>query len=214
MMRLFSRFDLIYLCPSILFFFLGATLLMQRARIKSSKFNFLSEVLGLIQKVTLRVQGSKISKSFALMLCTVFLYLTLSNYLSIFSFVFPLNSQIRIVIGLALRAWFRFILFSTLKNMKGFIRHCVPEGTPLALVCFLFLIELVSQLIRPLTLTVRLVANILAGHLLMILLSKLALHSFFSFLPYLALNAVEMFVAFIQAYILITMLTLYYGESC
>ena len=212
MMRLFSRFDLKFFLNSVGFFSMLMLLLALTSSLSSGKFLLASRFLNLIQKVTLRVQGANISRMFTPILLTLFFYLILSNYFSVFSFVHPLGSQMRLVLYLSLTFWASFVVFILVKNLARFIGHCVPEGTPLPLVSFLFLIELVRQIIRPLTLTVRLVANILAGHLLIILLSQLALGSIFSFLPYVILNGVEIFVAFIQAYIIITIITLYYGE--
>lgn len=212
MIRLFSRFDIFNFYGVVLLTSLFLFSFILISRVSRLKIFFIKEILISFHKITLGVQGPKISKAFLIILSTVFFYLGLRNYFSIFSFIFPTNSQMSLVLVLSLRLWLGFVLFSIFKNLARFISHCVPEGTPLLLVCFLFVIELVRQVIRPLTLTVRLVANILAGHLLMILLSKLALDSLVSFVPYLILNIVEMFVALIQAYIIVTMITLYYGE--
>jgi F0F1-type ATP synthase membrane subunit a len=59
-----------------------------------------------------------------------------------------------------------------LKELRGFLAHLVPLGTPYPLMPLMVFIELIRGLIRPLTLRVRLVANIVAGHLLMVLLSS------------------------------------------
>jgi ATP synthase subunit 6 len=212
MMRLFSRFDINFYIKSLVIFmicFTTISLLIKKINIKSLIFRTINYF---IQNLVRRIQINGASKVFCLLISTLFLYLFLSNYMSILSFNFTINSQIRIIIFSSLCAWLRFIIFIIYKNMSYFIIHCIPEGTPLPLIFFLFLIELIRQIIRPLTLTVRLVANILAGHLLIILLSRLSLYSFFSFMPYLILNIVEIFVAFIQSYIIITIICLYYNE--
>ena len=54
-------------------------------------------------------------------------------------------------------------------NPSNFLSHLVPRGTPIVLVPFMVFIELVRRVIRPLTLAVRLAANMVAGHLLLVL---------------------------------------------
>ena len=53
-------------------------------------------------------------------------------------------------------------------NYNFFLSHLVPTGTPYVLIPFMVIIELISRVIRPLTLSVRLAANIVAGHLLIV----------------------------------------------
>lgn len=134
------------------------------------------------------------------------------NFFSVGPYYFSLTSQIRIVLFLSFRIWGSIFGFYFLKNFKGSLSHIVPEGTPLFLVWFIFLIEIIRNLIRPLTLIVRLVANILAGHLLIILLSFLVWYNYLTFIGYLILNIVEIFVSLIQCYIFVTITYLYYSE--
>lgn len=212
MIRLFSRFDLRLYLKSMLFTML-ALLTLVLSFVKINLKNFLIKIIfAFITNLSQSIKREGPSKFFILSCITLFFYLFYSNYSSILSFNFASNSQIRIVIFSSLCFWSRFIFYMILNNIKYFIRHCIPQGTPIPLVLFLFIIELIRQIIRPLTLTVRLVANILAGHLLMILLSKLSLYSIFIIIPYILLNTVEILVSLIQAYIMITIIMLYYAE--
>lgn len=105
---------------------------------------------------------------------------------------------------------------SAKKNITNFIAHLTPVGTPVALIRFIVCIELVSLLIRPLTLAVRLTANLVAGHLLLFLLAKLAggLGSLrgVTLLPMVALGALEIMVSLIQAYVITLLVILYFKE--
>lgn len=95
------------------------------------------------------------------------------------------------------------------------ISHLVPSGTPVQLMNFIVLIETVRNLIRPITLSVRLSANMVAGHLLISLLGRFCLlrvGNLLSFPLILALSVLELGVSFIQAYVLITLVTLYSTE--
>jgi len=97
------------------------------------------------------------------------------------------------------------------------LSHLVPQGTPNALIIFIVLIELVRNLIRPITLSVRLTANLIAGHLLISLLGGAIIRVtaftgvFFIVIP-LLLTVLELAVACIQAYVFITLITLYTTE--
>lgn len=101
--------------------------------------------------------------------------------------------------------------------MNRFLAHLVPAGTPYILIPFMVLIELVRNLIRPITLSVRLAANLVAGHLLITLISSpISSSSNFGLLVLLAalfiLIILESAVTFIQAYVFRILRTLYLRE--
>lgn len=140
------------------------------------------------------------------------LRLIIVNMFSILPFFFSFTSQVSFNLFWGLSLWGGLFIFSLINNVKYILIHFIPEGTPVYLIWFLFFVELVSNFIRPLTLVVRLLANILAGHLLMILLSKIVF-----FIPpfvifYFFLNLVEFFVSIIQSYIFVTIICLYFSE--
>lgn len=97
------------------------------------------------------------------------------------------------------------------------LAHLVPVGTPPALIPFMVLIELISSLIRPLTLSVRLAANMVAGHLLLTLLRSQMVNAPVSVMicvltRILILGILERAVALIQAYVYSVLITLYLNE--
>lgn len=93
------------------------------------------------------------------------------------------------------------------------IAHLAPIGAPSMLIPFLVIIETVSILIRPLTLTVRLLANISAGHIVLSIISR-CLNSFSItiFIILIGYNFFEFFVSFVQAYVFILLLKSYSNE--
>ncbi|RKF53455.1 ATP synthase subunit a [Erysiphe neolycopersici] len=90
-------------------------------------------------------------------------------------------------------------------------------STPIALISFMVLIETVRNIIRPLTLSVRLIANIVAGHLLLLLLSKFTILSLsnlvLSSVVILILGVLEIGVSVIQAYVFVLLSILYAKEA-
>lgn len=99
--------------------------------------------------------------------------------------------------------------------------HLLPEGTPVALIPVLIIIETVSLFIRPVALGVRLTANLTAGHLLIQLIAT-AVFVLLPMIPTVAiltatvlflLTLLEVAVAMIQAYVFVLLLSLYLQEN-
>jgi F-type H+-transporting ATPase subunit a len=146
----------------------------------------------------------------------IFLILFTINLLALTPFVFTPTAHIIIILPTTLIMWTGIILFGWINNTKKIISHIIPNGTPIILINFIVLIELTRNLIRPFTLAIRLVANIVAGHLLLRLLNNFTLNSTSTFIIsstlIILLNILELAVAIIQAYVIITLLTLYTTE--
>ena len=109
------------------------------------------------------------------------------------------------------------MVFSRLKNINFFLSHLVPLGTPYPLIPFIVLIEIVRRVIRPITLSVRLAANIIAGHLLIVLIrGQMPCISMsiiiLVLIGLLMLILLELAVSFIQSYVFRTLLSLYLIE--
>lgn len=148
---------------------------------------------------------------------SIFLFICLNNFLGLFPYIFTSSSHLVFTISLALPIWVGYILYSTILNIRGFLTHLVPLGTPYILIPFIVIIELVRRIIRPLTLSVRLAANIVAGHLLIVLIrGPIARISWrliaLVLLGLLLLLVLELAVSFIQAYVFRTLISLYIIE--
>lgn len=126
-----------------------------------------------------------------------------------------MTAHISVSYTTSLIIWLGIIAFGWINNFKNIVSHIVPTGTPVQLINFIVIIELVRNLIRPITLSVRLSANMVAGHLLMSLLANFCLSRKFNILmswSILILTILEVAVALIQAYVFITLVTLYSTE--
>lgn len=213
MIRLFNRFDFFifgvkFVLPLFLifYFFFIVTL-------KTRFLNCFIRDLNLnLSQIVYVVKLKKVSKILSMICCSIFCIIFLINFRSIFPYTFSFTTQMRIVLFSSICIWFRFLYFSIINNWKNFVSHKIPEGSPLGLSIFLFLIELVREIIRPLTLTLRLVGNMVVGHVLLILLFKLICYMNFIFPLFLVLNTVEVLVCFIQAYIYFTLISMYCRE--
>ena len=148
---------------------------------------------------------------------SLFILIGFSNFMGLFPYVFTASRHITITVALALPIWLGYIILSTFNNLNFFLSHLVPIGTPYPLIPFIVLIEIIRRVIRPLTLSVRLAANIVAGHLLIILIrspmNSLTWAIFrFTLLALLALLMLELAVSFIQSYVFTTLISLYIIE--
>lgn len=103
----------------------------------------------------------------------IFIFIFINNFLGLYPYIFTATSHIAINLSLALPLWISFIIFGWINHTQHIFTHLVPQGTPIALISFIVIIETIRNVIRPGTLAVRLIANIIAGHLLITLLSNL-----------------------------------------
>uniref|UniRef100_UPI0030FEC581 ATP synthase subunit 6 n=1 Tax=Echinolaelaps fukienensis TaxID=2902762 RepID=UPI0030FEC581 len=146
----------------------------------------------------------------------LFWFVFYNNYLGLYSYIFTSTSHLSVTLGMSLSFWLVFMLFGWMNNMNKMFAHLVPLGSPIYLASFMVLIETVSNIIRPITLSVRLAANMIAGHLLLTLLSNLMEMNLLLFpmvMPFIVcLMMLEMAVSLIQSYVFITLLSLYLNE--
>lgn len=150
-------------------------------------------------------------------ICSIFVLIGLYNFLALFPHVFSVTSHILVTLPFSYIFWSSIIIFSWVLSIKHFLAHLIPVGTPLALVSFMVLVEILRNLIRPLALTFRLTANMMAGHLLIRLIGGALISLPFSFmvlgrLAQSFLVFMELGVSLIQAYVFSTLLLLYLSE--
>lgn len=143
---------------------------------------------------------------------SIFLLILVSNLLSLVPANFALNAQLIFTIGLSMTIWIGNTLLGLSKQGFGFFALFVPAGCSLPLVPVLVLIESLSYIARAISLGLRLGSNILAGHLLLVILCGLTLDFmsssiiclFLGILPLgliLGIMCLESAIAGIQAYV-------------
>nr|YP_010341082.1 ATP synthase F0 subunit 6 [Lepas anatifera]UNZ93956.1 ATP synthase F0 subunit 6 [Lepas anatifera] len=148
---------------------------------------------------------------------TIFLFILVNNLFGLMPYTFTSTSHLAVSLSLAMSLWLSFMLYGWVNNTKHMFAHLVPLGTPIILMPFMVLIETVSNIIRPITLSVRLAANLTAGHLLLILLGESMVGAapiviLSVTMAQLALMTLEGAVAVIQSYVFATLTTLYASE--
>nr|APF47488.1 ATP synthase FO subunit 6 [Choeras grammatitergitus] len=150
-------------------------------------------------------------------LLSMFLFFVFNNFMGLFPYLFTSSSHLVFSLWISFSLWIGFMMFGWIENMFFMFVHLVPLGTPFVLMFFMVLIELLSNFIRPLTLCVRLVANMVAGHLLLTLLanfmSNFLMYYLFILVIQLMLLFLEMIVSLIQSYVFVILLILYMKET-
>jgi len=157
-------------------------------------------------------------RSITLIPISIFFTILMRNSLGLFPFIFTASRHLIFTLTLALPLWLSFILYGWINHTIHILAHLVPQGTPIALISFMVCIEIISNIIRPITLSVRLAANIIAGHLLITLLGNIGptaslITVIVIIITQFALLTLECAVAFIQSYVFAILRTLYSRET-
>nr|YP_010288418.1 ATP synthase F0 subunit 6 [Hypolimnas misippus]UKO32959.1 ATP synthase F0 subunit 6 [Hypolimnas misippus] len=161
--------------------------------------------------------GNNSFKGSTFIFISLFFFVMFNNFLGLFPYIFTSTSHLNISLSISLTLWLSFMIYGWINNTQHMFIHMIPQGTPTILMPFMVLIETISNVIRPGTLAVRLTANMIAGHLLLTLLSNTGtsmpnyLLIILIFIQILLL-ILESAVAIIQAYVITILSTLYSSE--
>ncbi|RJG46042.1 MULTISPECIES: F0F1 ATP synthase subunit A [unclassified Mesorhizobium] len=158
------------------------------------------------------------------MVFSLFMFVLVANLLGLFPYFFTITSHIIVTFMLALLVIGTVVVYGIMKHGFGFFKLFVPQGVPGILVPLVVLIEVISFLSRPISLSVRLFANMLAGHITLKVfagfvasLSTLgAVGVAGSILPLamtVAITALEFLVAFLQAYVFAVLTCMYLNDA-
>jgi len=155
---------------------------------------------------------------------SLFMFVFVANLLGLVPYFFTVTSQIIVTFALAMLVIGTVIVYGFMKHGLGFLKLFVPSGVPAVVVPLVVAIEVVSFLSRPISLSVRLFANMLAGHITLKVfagfvtsLSALgALGVAGSILPLImtvAITGLEFLVAFLQAYVFAVLTCMYLNDA-
>lgn len=166
----------------------------------------------------LNINVGEKGKPFIPLIFSMFLFILLCNLLGLLPYSFTVTSHISITLGLAM------IIFITI-TLTGFVKHglkffslFLPHGIPLWLAPLIFIIEFFAFLAKPVSLSLRLVANMIAGHVLLKVIAgfMVSLMLFLKPLPLplmVILFGFELFVAILQAYIFTLLSCVYLSDA-
>ncbi len=155
---------------------------------------------------------------------TLFMFVVFSNVIGLIPYTFTVTSQIVVTFAFAALVIGTVLVYGFIRNGTHFLHLFVPSGVPALLLPFIVLIEIISFVSRPVSLSVRLFANMLAGHITLkvfggfvaMMIGSGALAAVLSPLPLLAivlLTAFELLVAVLQAYVFAILTCVYLNDA-
>ncbi len=148
---------------------------------------------------------------------TLFMFILFCNSLGLLPYSFTVTSQIIVTFALAVVVFVGVTILGFVKQGLGFLRLFAPPGIPIYIMPLLIPIEIISYLSRPISLSVRLFANMLAGHTLLKVFGSfvvaLGLAGVVPFAFLVALTGLETLIAFLQAYVFTILTCLYINEA-
>ncbi|HUK60907.1 MAG TPA: F0F1 ATP synthase subunit A [Stellaceae bacterium] len=148
---------------------------------------------------------------------TLFMFVLLGNTLGLIPYSFTFTSHIIVTFGLAITVFIGVTIIGIAKHGWHFLRLFVPTGVPVVLLLLLVPIELLSYCIRPFTLSIRLFANMLAGHTMLAIFAGFAASvPLFGILPVgidVLIYFLEILVAALQAYVFAILTCLYLHDA-
>ena len=173
---------------------------------------------------TINSTAGKEGMKFFPLVFTLFMFILVANIIGLIPYTFTVTSHIIITAALALLVFITVLVYGFTKNGLGFFRLFVPQGIPIYILPLIVFIEVLSFLSRPISHSVRLFANMLAGHITLkvfasfiTLLGGLGIFGIFgATLPLalvVALTALELLVAFLQAYVFAILTCIYLNDA-
>ena len=155
---------------------------------------------------------------------TLFMFVLMGNVLGMIPYSFTYTSHLAVTAGLALLIFLTVLVIGVIRHGFHFFSLFVPTGVPGWLLPLVVLIEFISFLSRPITLSVRLFANMVAGHVMLKVIAGFCLmmaaaggFAWLGVVAPIALNTLmigfEFFIAFIQAYVFAVLTCIYLKDT-
>jgi F-type H+-transporting ATPase subunit a len=173
---------------------------------------------------TLRQSAGTEGMKFFPLVFTLFMFILTVNVLGLIPYTFTVTSHIIITVSLALLVFVTVIVYGFWKNGLHFFKLFVPSGIPIVILPLVTFIEILSFISRPISHSVRLFANMLAGHItLKVFAGFVTMLGAAGFLGWMgavlplgltvALTALELLVAFLQAYVFAILTCIYLNDA-
>ena len=148
---------------------------------------------------------------------SVFMFILFANFIGLIPFTFTVTSHIIVTFVLAFFIFIGVTIIGLVRHKLHFFSLFLPAGLPIYLAPLLIPIEIIGYLTRPISLSVRLAANMMAGHTMVeVFAGFIVALGIFGVAPFLFVTAVyglEVVVAFLQAYVFAVLTCLYLSDA-
>ena len=161
--------------------------------------------------------GKEDGKRYFSFVASLFIFILTCNLIGLVPGSYTMTSQIAVTGAFSVGIFLMTLVIGFARHGLHFMSILVPPGIPKVMIPFMVPIEIISMLARPLSLSVRLFANMTAGHTVLAVLFGLAISAslWIGWMPFgftVIINGLEIAIAFIQAYIFTTLTCVYIGD--
>jgi F-type H+-transporting ATPase subunit a len=212
----FTNAALFMLLSVITIFFIFAVSLRKQASVPGKMQSLAELTLKFIQDMVHENVGEE-GKRFMPFVLSLFLFILLGNLFGMIPYSYTFTSQIILTFGLAMLVFLMVTVVGFARHGMKFFSYFLPAGTPIILAPLLIVIELISYLSRPVSLSIRLFANMMAGHTMLKVFAlftiSLGVYGFSTILANILLIGFEFLVAFLQAYVFSVLTCLYLKDA-
>ena len=183
-----------------------------------SKIQFITEMSYTFVAKMINDTAGNSAKSFFPFIFTLFMFVLFSNMIGMLPYSFTVTSHIIVTFVLASAVFLGVTILGFIKHGFKYLELFVPKGVPAVLLPLIIIIEIISYLSRPVSLSVRLFANMMAGHTMLKVFGGfvISLGLLGGWLPLsfsIALTGLEILVAFLQAYVFAILTCIYLNDA-
>ena len=177
---------------------------------------FVELIYEMIEQMVGGVIGAKAQK-FIPFIFTLFMFVLSCNLVGMIPHSFTVTSHIAVTFAMAAIIFICITILGFIKHGTHYFSLFLPKGVPMFMAPLLLLVELLAYLARPFSLSIRLSANMIAGHIVLKVLAAFTvmagLWGIFPFALLTILTGFEIFIAALQAYIFATLTCVYLGDA-
>jgi F-type H+-transporting ATPase subunit a len=199
------------ICAAALFLLAPTNLIP--TRLQSAAESIYEFVYGMVHEVL-----HENTKTYFPFILTLFLFILFANVLGLIPYAFTVTSHYIVTLALALVVFIGATIIGFIRNGVGYLKLFAPSGVPVFLLPLVVVIEIVSYFIRPMSLSIRLFANMMAGHMMLKVMAGFVvmLGLTAGWLPLgamVGLYGLELLVAVLQAYVFALLTCMYLNDA-
>lgn len=206
-----------WMVATVLSITLFLTLSMRGRSMVPGRWQMLAEAAyGLVATAVRDSVGSQ-GRAYFPFIFSLFMFILFANYLGLIPRSFAVTSHIAVTFAFAAVVFIGVTVIGLVRHRLRFLTLFSPPGVPVYMAPLLIPIEVINYLARPVSLSVRLAANMLAGHIMLEVFAgfvvALGIFGFAPFLVILAVFALKLIVSFLQAYVFAVLTCMYLSDA-
>lgn len=208
---------MMWICTALIAVFFHVAM-KQRSLIPGRLQSVAELLVDFLYDMVVETIGEKDARTYFSYIASLFLFILCCNLTGLVPGAHTVTSQVIVTGFFAVLGFSISIITGFVKHGVGFFKIICPPGVPMALLPLIIPIEIISLLAKPFSLSVRLFANMTAGHTVLLVLFGMVvsvplLVAWIPFLFTIIINALEVFIAVVQAYIFTILTCVYIGDA-